>query len=77
LRDGRGRLAWGTMSAAEIIAMIERLPAAEQQQVRDYLENKIAAAEPEAVRRMTLAKAKAVGEGVFERHDDLFRRLAE
>ena len=65
------------MSATEVIAIIETLPLVEQQQVRDYLEKKIVAAGADGVRRMDLAKAKAIGEGIFDRHDELFRRLAQ
>ena len=65
------------MSAAEIIEMIKKLPPAERQQVRDYLDEKVTATERDGVRRMDLEKAKAVGEGVFNRHDELFRRLAQ
>ena len=63
------------MSATEVIAIIETLPLVEQQQVRDYLEKKIVAAGADGVRRMDLAKA--IGEGIFDRHDELFRRLAQ
>lgn len=65
------------MSAAEVIAIIDTLPLVEQQQVRDYLEKKSAGASADGVRRMDLAKAKAIGEGLFERHPELFRRLAQ
>ena len=65
------------MSAAEIIAIIETLPPAEQQQVRDYLERKKSEAGADGVRRMDLEKAKAIGEGLFDRHQELFRRLAQ
>lgn len=65
------------MSAAEIIELIEKLPAAEQAQVRDYMEKKAAVGTSDPVRRMDLAKAKQIGEGVFDRHPELFRRLAQ
>ncbi len=65
------------MSAAEIIAIIETLPPAEQEQVREYLEKKKATTESDGVRRMDLAKAKVIGEGLFDRHPELFRRLAQ
>lgn len=65
------------MSAAEIIVMIDKLPVAEQEQVREYLEKKAATVAPEGVRRMELKKAVAIGEGVFDRHPELFRRLAQ
>ncbi|MCX6954103.1 MAG: hypothetical protein NTV51_18290 [Verrucomicrobia bacterium] len=65
------------MSAAEIIEMIEKLPAAEQEQVRVYLEKKTASVAADGVRRMEFNKAVAIGEGVFDRHPELFRRLAQ
>jgi hypothetical protein len=65
------------MSAAEVIAIIETLPLAEQQQVREYLEKKCGSVAPDGVRRMDLEKAKAIGEGIFDRHPELFRRLAQ
>ncbi len=65
------------MSAAEVIAIIESLPPEEQQQVRDYVHRKSMAVNPDGVRRMDLNKAKAIGEGIFDRHSALFRRLAQ
>jgi hypothetical protein len=65
------------MSAMEVIAIIDTLPLAEQQQVREYLEKKNPAIGSDGVRRMDLAKAKAVGEGIFNRHEELFRKLAQ
>jgi hypothetical protein len=64
------------MSAAEVIELIEKLPPPEQQQVREFLEKKFAA-DGTGIRRMDLAKAKAIGEGLFDRHPELFRRLAQ
>ncbi len=65
------------MSAVEVIAIIDTLPLAEQQRVREYLEKKTPVAGSDGVRRMDLAKAKAIGEGIFDRHDELFRKLAQ
>ena len=65
------------MSAVEIIAIIDTLPLAEQQQVREYLEKKGSVVGNDGVRRMDLAKAKAIGEGIFDRHEELFRKLAQ
>lgn len=65
------------MSAAEIIELIEKLPVAEQVQVRVYLEKKTVTAGTESVRRMELGEAVAIGDGVFDRHPELFRRLAQ
>ncbi len=66
------------MSAAEVIAIIEALPPAEQQQVREYMAKKsVTTVGVDGVRWMDLAKAKAIGEGIFDRHPELFRRLAQ
>lgn len=65
------------MSATEVIAIIETLPLAEQERVREYLEKKKVPAASDGVRRMDLEKAKAIGEGLFDRHPELFRRLAQ
>ena len=65
------------MSAAEVIEIIEKLPLTEQQEVAAYLEKKKHAATGDDVRRMDHAKAIAIGEGIFDRHPELFRRLAQ
>ena len=65
------------MSAAEIIELIEKLPPSEQQQVREFLAKKLGVTDNDGIRRMDLAKAKAIGDGLFERHPELFRRLAQ
>jgi hypothetical protein len=65
------------MSAAEIIAILDTLPPAEQQQVREYLDQKLASSPSTDIRRMDLAKGKVIGEALFDRHSDLFRRLAQ
>jgi hypothetical protein len=65
------------MSAAEIIEMIEKLPIAEQQEVRAYLDRKESVPAADGVRRMDLAKAVAIGEGVFDRHPELFHKLSQ
>ena len=67
----------GVMSTAEIIELIEKLPVAEQEQVRVYLEKKTATGETAGARRMELDEAVKIGEGVFDRHPELFRRLAQ
>jgi hypothetical protein len=65
------------MSAAEVIEIIEKLPLTEQQKVAAYLERKKQAATGDDVRRMDHAKAITIGEGIFDRHSELFRRLAQ
>ena len=65
------------MSAAEIIEMIEKLPPTEQEVVRAYLETREKAASTDGIRRMDFAKGVAIGKGIFERHPELFRKLAQ
>ena len=65
------------MSTAEVIRLIEQLPENEQMQAREFLEKKLGNAGSGEVRRMDLTKATTMGEGVFERHPELFRRLAQ
>jgi hypothetical protein len=65
------------MSAAEIIEMIEKLPPTEQREVRAYLEQKEKNAPADGVRRMDFEKGVAIGKGIFERHPELFRKLAQ
>jgi hypothetical protein len=63
------------MSAAEIIEQIRKLPAAEQEQVRAFLESQ----------RKAEAPASYVGDAEFDKsadkilreHAELFRRLAQ
>ncbi len=65
------------MSTAEVIRLIEQLSENEQMQVREFLEKKLGNAGSGEVRRMDLTTATTMGEGVFERHPELFRRLAQ
>ena len=63
------------MSAAEVIELIKRLPPAEREEVRAFVQEVDgASAEP---RRIDPARAKAIGQGVFDRHPELFRKLAQ
>ena len=63
------------MSAAEVIEMIKRLPPAEREEVRAFVREGGDAAMQ--VRRIDPAKAQAIGKGVFDRHPELFRKLAQ
>ena len=68
----------GAMSAAEIIELIEKLPVAEQEQVRVYLEKKTATAE--GAREIRYVSDETFGEiapKIFEQHHDLLRRLSQ
>lgn len=78
------------MSAAEIIAMIKKLPPEEKAEVMAFLRN-----EPEGVtesgsdytttdraadrkfRTIPEVEAERIAEDVFERHSELFRKLAQ
>ncbi len=65
------------MSAAEVIEMIEKLPPTEQREVRAYLEAKEKAVPTDGIRRMDFAQGVAMGRGIFERHPELFKKLAQ
>lgn len=66
------------MSAAEIIAMIEKLPPTEREKVNLHVESSSAVAPAsDVVRRAGVAEGLAVGEKFIGRHPELFRRLAQ
>ncbi len=65
------------MSAVELIKLFEKLPIEEQVQVRAYFDRKESMANPDGVRRMDLNKAIKIGEGMFDRHPELFRKLSQ
>ena len=66
------------MSAAEVIELIKKLPPAEQQEVAVYLEKKKQAAPTERpVRYISKEKFDEIVPKVFEKHDELLRRLAQ
>ena len=68
----------GVMSAAEIIEMIEKLPVAEREQVRVYLEKKpVVAEEVCEIRYISDEKFNEILPKVFEQHHDLLRRLSQ
>jgi hypothetical protein len=67
----------GVMSATEIIELIEKLPAVEQEQVRVFLETKT----PKlgGVREIRYISDEKFDENlpkIFEQHHDLLRRLS-
>ena len=62
------------MSAAEIIELIKKLPPEEKAEVREFIQSEPAS---DGVRRMDLEKAKATADKIFDRHAELFRRLAQ
>ena len=68
----------GVMSVAEIIELIEKLPVAEQEQVRVYLEKKTATAEGgREIRYVSAGKFGEIMPKIFEQHHDLLRRLSQ
>ena len=67
----------GVMSATEIIELIEKLPAVEQEQVRVFLETKTP--KPGEVREIRYISDEKFSENlpkIFEQHHDLLRRLS-
>ena len=63
------------MSAAEVIELIKKLPPEERAEVTAFaraVENC-----PEEIRRIDRAEAKKIGSELFDRHPDLFRKLAQ
>jgi hypothetical protein len=71
------------MNAAEIIEMIKKLPPEERAEVLAFIQRErepTAVEEPaeeRKVRYMPLDDAKQIAEGVFDRHSELFRKLAQ
>lgn len=63
------------MSAAEIIEMIEKLPPAEKAEVYALLEQR-KSQEPK-IRYISDEKFAEIAPKIFEKHHELFRRLAE
>jgi hypothetical protein len=59
------------------IELIEKLPPTEQREVRAYLEAKEKAVPSDGIRRMDFAQGLAIGQGIFKRHPELFRKLAQ
>jgi len=68
------------MSAAEIIEQIKALPLEEQREVFSFVrevEKESASTSGQSVRYVDDQTFDAVVERVFERHDELFKKLAE
>jgi hypothetical protein len=71
------------VSAAEIIEMIKKLPPEERAEVVAFLLSEESAGrveEPAAgkeVRCIPLAEAQRIAEGIFDRHSELFKKLAQ
>lgn len=64
------------MNAQEIIEQIKTLPPEEQQRVAEFVKNSSVQSQPE-VRYADERQFREIVETVFEKHDELFRRLAE
>lgn len=73
-----GRMS-GAMSAAEVIEMIKKLPPAERAEVEAYVKNEASGSAPteRKIRYVSDEKFEEVAPKVFEKHKDLFRRLAQ
>ncbi len=65
------------MSATEVIEMIKKLSPEEQAQVREFVRQADVCAGEEKPRYADHEKAMAVARGVFDRHPELFRKLAQ
>ncbi|MEO6244249.1 MAG: hypothetical protein ABIQ12_02330 [Opitutaceae bacterium] len=63
------------MSAAEIIELIKKLPPKEQAEVREFVRGEELA--PDGIRRIDRDRAKEIGKEIFDRHPELFRKLAQ
>lgn len=65
------------MSATEIIEQIKTLPHEEQRQVFAFVRDAETPREPASVRYADHKSFREAADRVFEKHDELFRRLAE
>lgn len=68
------------MSAAEIIAMIEKLPPAERAEVVAFVDKQKAEPAPSetgGARYLPQAEPERIAEQVFDKHHELFQRLAQ
>ena len=65
------------MSATEIIAELEKLPESERRIVVDYFWAKEEASAGAGIRYATADEVRKSADKIFERHESLFRRLAQ
>lgn len=80
LRGAGRRLRCRAMTAADIIEMIKKLPPEERREVRAYFDQKEkapAVEPPRTIRYAAAEKFNEIAPGFFEKHHELFRRLAE
>ncbi len=67
-----------SVSASELIEQIKALPPAELEVVRNFLLNgERNSSTASGVKYLDREEARALGDKVMEKHDELFRRLAE
>lgn len=79
MRERGGVALGGVMSAAEIIELIKKLPPEERAEVVAFARKEVvtAAAAAKKIRYVSDEKFAEVAPQVFEKHDDLLRRLAQ
>lgn len=65
------------MSAAEVIELIKKLPPEEQAVIFAFSDEVREHASGDAVRMANREKAREVARQVFDRHPELFRKLAQ
>jgi len=64
------------MSAAEIIEQIKALPTDEKRKVTEFI-RELDAKGPEMVHYISRDRAREASARIFEKHDELFRKLAQ
>ena len=66
------------MSAAELIEQIKALPPADLEEVRSFLLNgRVEDKDGAKVSYLGRQEARVLGDKIMERHDELFRKLAQ
>ena len=65
------------MSATEIIAELEKLPESERRIIVDYFRAKEESNAGAGIRYATADEVRKSADKIFERHESLFRRLAQ
>lgn len=76
MRAEGGGASCGIMSAAEIIELIKKLPPEERAKLREYF-SKESSPSAHQVRYISTAEGERIADGIFTKHSELFRRLAE
>jgi hypothetical protein len=65
------------MSAAEVIELIKQLPPDEKEQVHSYVLSGTDTVSPREPRYIPTAEVERTAAEIFEKHADLFRKLAQ